>query len=283
MIYTSKYSTELLEQLKALSKEEDYIKQLECNKLEACDQIICRIQDSKEKCDESMAHVLSDLLQREAIYKVCKAYLKEREDLSIDEKREAIEIFKVNHYLSRQDGSSYVTYYLVYVPILQELQENNGLHIEGWLNFRMQKYKILLQDLLEQFISDYTMKKEIVGFLKMMREVNILSLSLEDVLHLSYSPEGKVLLLNKNMKNVTALYIKRYCRELLVDSTLSREDLIMHILITVCPKELIVHQKENAKEAQFLKTLEVVFDNNLKYCTGCAYCKSTSQEELKNK
>jgi len=74
------------------------------------------------------------------------------------------------------------------------------------------------------------------------------------------------------MQEVTQSYMEQYCKELLTDETLNKEDLIMNILITVCPRRIIIHQKEKAKHPEFIKTLEGIFGTNIKYCKGCKYC-----------
>lgn len=277
MVYTTLYKEELLDKLEELDKEEVLVGDLRLteNGMQALD---FSVEGEKEQCDETIAQILSDMVQKQAISHVCKHYLEKQEELSVGEQSEITESFMTNNYLSRQEGFSYITYYLIYLPILEELKQNAAVNIEGWLRFRTQKYKILLRDLLEQFIADYAMKKDVITFIKILREVSTLSVPLEEVLHLVYDEEDNLQLYNKKMKNVTAYYMKKYCRDLLIDSTLSKEDFIMNILITVCPKSLVVHQKERAKKPQFLKTLEVIFDMNIKYCKVCSYCSQLSKE-----
>lgn len=227
----------------------------------------------KAKSDESLAHVMSDIVQKAAILKVCRQYLKKREDLPILEKRDITDAFLRNNYLSRQEGFSYITYYLLYLPIYEEIKEKQTLNVEGWLQFRLEKYKILIKDILEQFIEDYMTKKEVVTFIKLMREASLLAVPLEEEIHIRYQDEGKVQIYNKALKNVTGYYIKKYCKELLLDSTLTREDLLLHVLITICPKKIIVHKKENMRTKQFMNTLEIVFEQSISYCEGCDFCK----------
>lgn len=227
----------------------------------------------KSKSDEGLAHVISDMIQKAALLKVCHQYLKKREDLPILEKREITEAFLRNNYLSRQEGFSYITYYLLYLPIYNEIKEKQTLNIEGWIQFRLGKYKILIKDILQQFIEDYVTKKEVITFIKLMREASLLAVPLEEEIHILCKAEGQVQLYNKAFKNMTGYYIKKYCKELLLDSTLTREDLLLHVLITICPKTIVVHKKENMKTKQFMNTLEIIFEENIRYCTTCDFCK----------
>ncbi len=274
VLYTKHLKKRLLEKLEELEQAACMNSQFEVRQQGKYEEISCFLEGPKEECDVSLANVLSDVIQQQAIIMVCKSYLKERSDLNKLEKRDITDTFITNNYLSGQEGFSSVTYYLVYVPLLQEIRKYTTLNIEGWLQFRTHKYKTLLKDLLEQFVLDYSMKKEVMTFIKLMRDVSVLSVPLEETLHLIYNEEGKPLLYDKNMKNKTSHYVKQYCRELLLDSSLTREDLILHILLTISPQKLILHQKVRAKEKQFIKTLEIIFDHNIEYCNGCEYCTS---------
>ena len=274
MLYTSLCKKEILEKLEELEQEEEMANELDIKLQGTIYKIDCLLEGTKEFCDEQLAHVLSDLIQKQVINKVCTTYLKSREEIGQLDKKDIIETFINNNYLSRQEGFSSFTYYLLYVPILQEIRERRGFNIEGWMCFRTQKYQILLSDMLEQFILDYSMKKEVVTFIKLMRDMSILSTPTEQVIHLIYNSAGVPQLHNKEMKNMTGSYIRQYCKELLLDSTLTREDYILHILISISPSQLVIHQRRRAREPQFLKTLEIIFDDNITYCKGCLYCEN---------
>ena len=84
------------------------------------------LKGNKEKCDENMAHVISDIIQKQAIIKVCDAFFKAKEGLSPLEQKEIGEAFLNNNYLSRQEGFSYITYYLLYLPVFKEIKEKRG-------------------------------------------------------------------------------------------------------------------------------------------------------------
>lgn len=272
ILYTMCYKEEIIAKIKETERHEELMGQLDVKKLGTIWELHYEIEESKEYCDEIVAHVISDVIQKQAIYKVCHKALKERGDIEAIDKKEITEAFVTENYLSRQEGFSSITYYIIYMPILVEVRKEATFNIDGWLQFRIGKYKILLKDLLDQFIADFEMKKDVVSFIRLMRDVSMLSVPLEDILHLIYNQEGSPQLYNKDMRNVTGYYIKKYCKELVLDSTLHEEDWMLHILITVVPKKIVIHRKENARQKKFLKTLEIIFDESIEYCTGCKYC-----------
>lgn len=271
MVYTSKYKQVFIEKLEESIDEGSLVVE-EVVKDGMINGLCFDVDPTNERQCEKLTHIIGDIIQKKIIEEVVKGYLKSRDDLSKIEKEEIKKAFLHNNYLSREDGYSSITYYLIYIPLLEEIKKSVSFNMDGWMTFRTSKYKVLLQDTLEQFIVDYTTKKEIVSFIKVMREISHLSAPLEEVLHIMYDENGILNMYNISLHEVTRNYIKKYCRDLVLDSTLSREDLILNILITVCPEHIIVHKAQLAKEPQFLKMLEIIFDKNLIYCMGCRLC-----------
>ncbi|MBE6022030.1 MAG: hypothetical protein E7231_02200 [Cellulosilyticum sp.] len=275
--YTQALKDEIVEKMDELLQENEISSRYDMSRIhsyqtEQMYEVEYEIEAEKKTCDEGVAHVLSDVMQKKVIQNVCDRFLRSREDLTKQERHEITQAFMMNNYLSRQEGISYVTYYFVYLPIYKEIGESSSLNIEGWLQFRLGKYRTLLTDILEQFVEDYVAKKDVVNFIRIMREASLLAVPLEEVIHVVYKKEGKIQIYDKNKKNVTGHYIKKYCKDLLLDSTLTREDLLLHVLITISPKKIIVHKNHNMKSKQFMNTIEIIFDENITYCEGCTFC-----------
>ncbi|WP_207646374.1 sporulation protein YtxC [Cellulosilyticum sp. I15G10I2] len=272
MFYTTKYKHKLLEKIKELEDQDEIINTCEITQ----DGEICRLNYSIKPFEidtiETFAQVICDIVQTEGIIQVTKDFLMQRKDLLPTDKKEIKRKFVTNNYLAVQEGFSALTYYLVYMPLLEALKENQEINIDGWLRFRTYRYKVILADILEQFVEDYLLKKDIIKFIKMVKEMSPLNNPLEDVIHLIYKKNGEMSLHNEYMEEVTELYTKAYCEELLGESSFNKEDLIMNILITICPRRIIVHQRQRAKYPQFIKTLEGIFGINMRYCKGCENC-----------
>lgn len=273
VLYTTKYKNELAEKVKELESENELISQLNLTYHGE----VCRLDYASEYTEiniiETFAHVASDIVQKTGILQTAEEYLSQRKDLIFADKEEIKRRFIANNYLAKQEGFSAITYYLIYIPILTDLKLSEELNIDGWLRFRIGQYKSVLVELLEQFIEDYFIKKDIIKFINMIKEINHLSAPLEEVLHLVYTKTGRMKLLNKAMQEVTAYYMHKYCDELLSDQSLSKEDLMMNIFITVCPGKIVIHQKEKAQHPEFIDTLESIFGINIEHCKGCEYCR----------
>lgn len=228
---------------------------------------------------ETLAHIIGEIVQQYVLEELTDNVLQQKKELSIQDRKEIKNSFIANNYLSRQDGFSYITYYLVYLPLLDMIKKSNSINIEGWITFRMQGYKAVLEDMLEEFVAEYLAKKEMLYFIRLAREMSRLKEPIEDTLHLVYEPNGMVNIFNAKMENKTQSYIKEYCEELSLDNTLNKEDLLMHIFITLCPRKIIVHQQQNARRPQFLQTLQGLFWMQISYCGGCDFCKKQLHQE----
>ena len=267
---TIKYKLQLLSKLEELDQEG--MDSFEVTQTGDVFKLAYPFKQSQTDRLEMLTQVVSDIVQKQSIIQITEAYLMKRKDLEIADKKEIKKRFVAHNYLSTQEGFSALTYYLVYRPIQETLEASEVLNIDGWLNFRTHKYDIILTDILDQFVEDYLLKKDIIRFIKMVREMSSLNVPLQDTLHLVYKKDSQMILLNEDMEEVTASYTQEYCQDLLADDTLSEEDLIMNILLTVAPRKIIVHQKQRAKHPQFIKTLESIFGIHMRYCKGCEYC-----------
>ena len=281
--FTQTLKEELIDKINEFLQEDEMVYVCEIDEINSTSwkmfKIIYKLSGKKEKCDEGVAHVICDVIQKNAIKNVCEQSLRNREDLTIHEREEISKAFLLNNYMSRQEGISCASYYWIYLPIYKEIREKRGLNIEGWLQFRLEKYKVLLNDILEQFVADYVAKKDVVSFIRLLREATLLAVPLEERMHIVYDKDGKIQLYNKEHINVTGYYIKKYCKDLLLDSMLTREDYILHVLITISPKNLVIHQVKYMKNKQFISTLEIIFAESMTYCKGCYLC----EDEIESK
>lgn len=275
IFYTTKYKLQLLKKLEELDLgDKDSFELTQDGDIY---EVVYSFKKSQIDRLEVLTQVISDIVQKETIIQMTEAYLMKRKDLEILDKKEIKKRFVAYNYLSTQEGFSALTYYLVYRPIQETLKAYQEINIDGWLNFRTHKYDIILTDILEQFVEDYLLKKDIIRFIKMVREMSSLNVPLEDTLHLIYKKDSQMVLLNEYMEEVTASYTQEYCQDLLADDTLSEEDLIMNILLAIAPRKIIVHQRQRAKHPQFIKTLESIFGIHMRYCKGCEYCIDNTQ------
>lgn len=273
-IYTQTLKDEMMQSISNVMEEKNMQYTWHVNSISECYEVTYILDGKKQKNDEMITNALCDIIQKNVIAFVCRSVLKKRDDLDALERDEITQAFMTNSYLSRQEGASYLTYYLVYLPVYKEIREKGSLNIEGLIRFRVKKYQLFLKDILDQFIEDYIAKKNVIHFIRVMRDVTLLAVPLEEVVHLLFKKNGKIQLYNKDKQNITGDYIKKYCKDIILDSTLTQEDLILHVLITISPKKLMIHGQKNSHSKSFENTLEIIFEGSIHYCQSCAFCET---------
>ncbi len=139
--------------------------------------------------------------------------------------------------------------------------------------FRTQKYKVILEDVIEQTIYDYEMQKDYIQFINFLLDTKSMQEAKEEVMHLIPKEEGDILLLDEYMQDRTKAYMQQYCNEL-EDEKMQIEDKVLHILICVSPKKVIIHKDIKGLNPHFLDTLKALFKEQLSYCDGCENCQS---------
>ena len=255
-------------------------KQYKCK--EEAERIVFTFECNKRERDATLqviANIASNTVQERVLDRFATKELRKHKELSKEEKEAIKELFVVSNYMAKEEGVSYISYYVIYMPILKELEKHQQLNIDGWIQFRMQKYQSILQDILEQTIDDYLMQKEYLEYISFVIESKRMQEDVDEKMHLVPTISGEFSLLNANYEDVTKAYIKRYCMEFLADDEVKLEDLLLHIFITVPPKQLVIHRKLEFQNRKFIGTLEILFDGHMSYCSGCSCCQTLKEDE----
>lgn len=226
----------------------------------------------KKLLAEKLATVISNIVQAEVLTHFAREYLKRKIELTNKEKSEIENMFILNNYVAKEEGVSYISYYLLYTPILKVLEDQKLLNIDGWIVFRTSQYKIILEDILEQTIYDYETQKDYLRFVNLLRESRKTQQALEDTLHLIQDKDKKMRVLNTEQEDITERYIRIYCEDLVRDETVTREDLIMNIFIMVSPEKVVIHNKKDYTNLQFVETIEMIFEGQIEYREGYPSC-----------
>lgn len=225
----------------------------------------------KEQALNNIVSLIGDFIQEEVLTEFAKSYLKTRKDLDRSKKREIEKLFIHNNYITKEEGVSYIAYYVIYTPILKELEKYKQINIDGWITFRTQKYKIILEDVIEQTIYDYEMQKDYIQFINFLLQVKAMQEEQVELVHLIPQFNGDILLYDQDEKEQTKDWMEVLCEEI-EDEKLTTEDKVFHILISLAPKKIILHDHYNKLNEQFLQTLKNLFFNQIDYCAGCKIC-----------
>ncbi len=220
------------------------------------------LENEVDLASEIIATAVSDIIQKEAIQLFILRYFRKRTEFTTQVKKEIGDIFFKSNYIMKEEGASCISYYLIYVPILEFLEKTHAINLDGWIDFRMQKYSIILEDVMEQVIYDYETQEDYTKFLDFLKDIRHKQPSLEEEVHLYCEANGKIEIANKQLNKTTINYVDEYCDEIdYMDIT--SEDFMMHILIRVCPERIIIHKKSDYYNENFIVTIQEIFEEQV--------------------
>ena len=150
------------------------------------------------------------------------------------------------------------------------ISHNHSIILSGFINFRLSKYRKLLEELVDFSVNEYIIEREYLEFVSLLRlYINSQSSSPQTV-HL-ISLEHDTFLLDENMQQIdvdkNALNAKY-----LSDVSFSTNDYILNTLLNLLPKKIYLHLVSPFSNLDFLNTLQLIFENRIELCRDCNIC-----------
>ncbi len=190
-----------------------------------------------------------DEFERNIIYDDCNEFLKQ-DDVEINET-----IFK---------------------QIKNYIKENKNIVLEGVVNFRINDYVKILDNIVDMAVNKYIIEKEYKEFINLLKIYVNTTGTKADIMHLIYT-NGESILLDKD-KNIVHIDKNISNTKYLSDISFSSNDIALNTLLSILPKKLIIHIID--KEDEFINTLKLIFDDRIEICKACNICKTFN---IKNK
>ncbi|MFC4102967.1 putative sporulation protein YtxC [Paenibacillus xanthanilyticus] len=151
------------------------------------------------------------------------------------------------------------------------LAENARIHLDGFVTFRLAPYWEELREITAYAIDEYVMDKqyqEFISLLKYFVRMQEVKLPIVHVLHKSGS---EFALYDEHFELLDAAPADRIVVDML-ESEMNMEDMIVSTLITVSPKQIVIHTRQ--PELAVMRTLESIFENRVRLCVDCGHCGS---------
>ena len=152
--------------------------------------------------------------------------------------------------------------------LLDYLDTNDCLILEGFMRFRLKNYVEQIETAADSAVDDFMLEKEYNEFIRLLKYfVNVQEPKIEEI-HVIARPNGRFRLLDQNGKAVDSEYLEGIPLEP-GQNDVDHEDLLISALITVSPKKIILHGFEGKNASE---TISRVFDNRVSNCSGCRFC-----------
>ncbi len=176
------------------------------------------------------------------------------------------ELFQGNIYKTVKRKNQIIT------SLLEYLNLNNEVVLEGFLRFRLKEFCDELSTFVDRAVDSYMVDREYDEFVALLRYFVEIQEPKMQLVHVVIRSNGLYRILDERNEVVETEYLEGFVVDL-VQNQVDYEDLLLSALITLAPREIIIHLDPDCKVA---KTVSRVFEGQTGYCpdrsAGCPLC-----------
>jgi putative sporulation protein YtxC len=157
------------------------------------------------------------------------------------------------------------------------LDNSDQLVMEGFVTFRCKDYVEELNEAVERAVDDYLMEREFREFVRLLKHFVDLQEPRIPRVHVLMGGPGDFRLVDDTGDSVRGDGLE----DLVSDNAsteISHEDLLISTLVTLAPRELILHGTEGDRWEDTVDTIRGVFEQRLSFCGGCQMCDGYADE-----
>ena len=155
--------------------------------------------------------------------------------------------------------------------ILQYLDNHHELVLEGFINFRLKKYREKLVQIVDKAADDFMMDLEYQEFIRVLRcFVDIQEPQVEEV-HVVIVQPGLYKIVNVDGQSISNQHFEKFLLQR--EEHINYEDLLITALITIAPYHVMVHMHEwkDATTKNVVETIKHIFIDRVVICEGCDF------------
>jgi putative sporulation protein YtxC len=155
--------------------------------------------------------------------------------------------------------------------IMDYLKENDFIHLDGFIRFRLKSYILELEDSVDKAVEDFLMEKEYNEFIRLLKYFVDIQEAKIDTINVLIHEDGKYHLFDKLRRSINNEHIEDLAAEML-DNEIGYDDLLISSLITIAPKKITIHYTGKIYNKEIIKTIKNVFSDRVNVCNGCDFC-----------
>ena len=146
----------------------------------------------------------------------------------------------------------------VWKRIMEHLEDNDELVLEGFIRFRMKDFTCELEEAVDRAVDDLLIEKEYREFIKLLRYFVEIQEPKVDEVHVQLGEDKKYILLDSSLHVINNDMLEDLAKEI-SDKEISHDDLLISSLITIAPRKITIHQCDRIKNTELLNTISNVF------------------------
>ena len=143
--------------------------------------------------------------------------------------------------------------------------------MDGFINFRLKDYIKELEDIIDNAVDDFLIEREYKEFIRLLKYFVEIQESKFNVVHVVMQSDEQYMLLDEKKHLITNECMQDFLYEL-PETEINHDDLLVSSLITLAPKNIVIHNWEKFKNQKLLDTIKNIFSGKVVLCSGCGIC-----------
>ncbi|MDH7479933.1 MAG: putative sporulation protein YtxC, partial [Syntrophomonadaceae bacterium] len=156
--------------------------------------------------------------------------------------------------------------------VLEYLNEYNQVVIDGLVRFRLKEYLNQLKEAMEMAVEEHLLEREYHEFIRLLQYFVEIQEPRVAQAHVMMHSGGTFRIFDANGNPVGNEYMEGFLLDV-VDSSINYEDLLISALITIAPRQIIIHTAESGRLTGAIDAIERVFGKKVATCNGCRECR----------
>lgn len=160
----------------------------------------------------------------------------------------------------------------IFNRLSEYLEHNDEIILDGFITFRLRDYLEELEDAVERAVDDFLLEREYREFIRLLKYFVEVQEPRVDRVNVLVQSSGAFRIVDNQGHPVDNEYLDEFLQEN-IDSEIDYADLLISALITIAPRELVVHRPDQMEE-HALDTIYRVFGPRVITCQKCPLCTS---------
>ena len=201
--------------------------------------------------------------------------------------REVEQIFDMARQFLNSQEKSYLPEtrkHVLVKSILEYLEKNKRFDIEGFMNFRAERYKEELKRQIARVVNEYALEQEHDTFISLLKRTLDSQHTIYKTMNLVLKRTGEVVFLDEKGENISSQCLAENEKYFNQDppqfeddkNTMELyEDYLISALLKCAPQKLVIHT-DTDKYCDLLEILQDVFQEKIRFCSRCDLCSNIS-------
>ncbi|KAE9633403.1 hypothetical protein GND95_09180 [Defluviitalea raffinosedens] len=160
--------------------------------------------------------------------------------------------------------------------LMDFFEDSNEFLLEGFVLFRLKDYRGKLEMVVRHIVSEYETQKEYKEFLRLLKYFVDVQEMKEEIIHIIGLKEGGFKIYDKDKNDITERCKEEYKQDF-SDKEINYDDLLVSALITIAPRQIVIHHYEAIQNKPLIETISSIFQGKVTLCPKCEFCLNSNE------